>query len=300
MLFALLIGMAFHWLHEEGRCILGIEFASREVLRVGVALLGVRITTAQITTLGFVPVCTVIVGVITTIFVGILLARRLGLTPVFGVLTGSAVAICGASAALAIATVLPRRPGAERDTILVVVAVTALSTLAMIFYPIAAAALGLDSAHAGVFLGGTIHDIAQVIGAGYTISPQAGDIATYVKLLRVSMLAPVVLAVSAWNSRTRESNATELDAGISAPGVPAFLLVFIGLVVWNSISPLPATVIADASDASRAFLVTAIAALGMKTSLRDLVKVGWQPIVLLVSETVWIGVLVLGAVRWLM
>ncbi len=105
MLFALLFGMAFHFLHESGRCVAGIEFASRSVLRAGVALLGVRITLGQIATLGVVPVATVVVGVATTILFGLLLARRLDLPPMFGVLSGGAVAICGASAALAIASV---------------------------------------------------------------------------------------------------------------------------------------------------------------------------------------------------
>src|ERR1700674_3648922 len=108
MLFALLFGMAFHFLHEEGRCVAGIEFSSRSLLRTGVALLGVKITLTQIAGLGLMPVATVVVGVASTILIGLALARRLGLRPAFGVLSGGAVAICGASAALAIASVLPR------------------------------------------------------------------------------------------------------------------------------------------------------------------------------------------------
>src|ERR1700691_5531519 len=100
MLFALLFGMAFHFLHEEGRCVAGIEFSSRTVLRTGVALLGVKITVAQIASLGALPVAMVVVGVATTFLVGLTLARRLGLGWAFGVLSGGAVAICGASAAL--------------------------------------------------------------------------------------------------------------------------------------------------------------------------------------------------------
>ena len=169
----------------------GIEFASRSILRLGVALLGVRITFAEIASLGLAPVATVIVGVATTILVGLFLSRRLGLTPMFGVLSGGSVAICGASAALAIASVLPHDRDRERDTILTVVLVTALSTLAMILYPVFATSIGLDHRLAGVFIGGTIHDVAQVVGAGYMISPETGDIATYVKLLRVAMLLPV-------------------------------------------------------------------------------------------------------------
>ena len=288
MLFALLFGMAFHFLHEEGRCVAGIEFTSRSVLRLGVALLGARITFAQIASLGVLPVATVIVGVTTTILVGLALARRLGLRTTFGVLSGGAVAICGASAALAIASVLPRHEDSERDTILAVVAVTALSTLAMILYPIFAVGIGLDHIHAGVFLGGTIHDVAQVIGAGYTVSPETGDIATYVKLLRVAMLVPAVFVISFALSRGKESAA--------APALPSFLIGFALLVIANSFGLVPKILADLINDVSRWCLVAAIAALGMKTSFKDLFAVGWRPVGLMLCETAWIAALVLASV----
>ena len=291
MLFALLFGMAFHFLHEEGRCVAGIEFTSRSVLRLGVGLLGVRITLGQIASLGAWPVATVIVGVATTILFGFVLSRRLGLSSMFGVLSGGAVAICGASAALAIASVLPRSDTRERDTILTVVSVTALSTLAMILYPVFAASIGLDHRQAGVFIGGTIHDVAQVIGAGYTISNETGDIATYVKLLRVAMLLPAVFAISFLYARHRGS-------GESARAtLPMFLVGFAVLVVVNSIGLLPQIVIGLANDVSRWCLVAAIAALGMKTSFKALFAVGWRPVGLMVAETLWIAVLVLLSVK---
>ncbi len=291
MLFALLFGMAFHFLHEEGRCVAGIEFASRSVLRLGVGLLGVRITLGQIASLGPWPVATVVVGVTTTILFGFLLARRLGLSSMFGVLSGGAVAICGASAALAIASVLPSNENRERDTILTVVSVTALSTIAMIIYPVFAVSIGLDHRHAGVFIGGTIHDVAQVVGAGYTISNETGDIATYVKLLRVAMLLPAVFAISLLYARNgghgRGARAT----------LPMFLVVFAALVVLNSIGFLPKVAIDLANEVSRWCLVAAIAALGMKTSFKALFAVGWRPIALMAAETLWIAALVLISVR---
>jgi hypothetical protein len=89
MLFALLFGMAFHFLHEEGRCVAGIEFTSKAVLRVGVALLGAKITAAQILGLGFMPIATVVAGVATTIGLGFLAARVFGQSRAFGVLSGA-------------------------------------------------------------------------------------------------------------------------------------------------------------------------------------------------------------------
>lgn len=291
MLFALLFGMAFHFLHQEGRCVAGIEFTSKAVLRVGVALLGARITAAQILALGVMPIATVVAGVATTIGLGFLASRLLGQSRSFGVLSGGAVAICGASAALAIASILPRNEDSERDTILTVVTVTALSTLAMIVYPVIAAAVGMDHVQAGLFLGGTIHDVAQVVGAGYTVSPQTGDVATYVKLLRVALLLPVVLALGL-AFRRRERTA------VRAP-IPWFLLGFAALVCAGSLGWLPAAATESANVASRWCLVAAVAALGMKTSFAALAKVGWRPVALIVGETIWIcGLVLLATLVW--
>jgi len=291
MLFALLFGLAFHFLHEEGPCVAGIEFSSKAVLRLGVALLGARITATQILGLGVMPIVMVVIGVTTTIGFGYVFSKMLGQSRTFGVLSGGAVGICGASAALAIATVLPKNKDSERDTILAVVLVTALSTLAMILYPALATVIGLNHVRAGVFLGGTIHDVAQVVGAGYTISPQTGDIATYVKLLRVTMLLPVVFTIAVVVARTSKT-------GRTGPGslIPTFLLGFAALVALKSFGFLPKAATDAASDVSRWCLVTAIAALGMKTSFKSLVEVGWRPVALMVGETLWIGALVLGAV----
>ena len=287
MLFALLFGMAFHFLHEEGRCIPGVEFTSKAVLRTGVALLGVRITVEQMLQLGVVPIAMVIAGVATTILVGAGLSRALGLSRGFGVLSGGAVGICGASAALAIASVLPKTKDSERDVILAVVVVTTLSTIAMVLYPMLVTALGLDHQRAGLFLGGTIHDVAQVVGAGYMISSQTGDVATYVKLLRVAMLLPVVLILSVIMLR---------GAGSARAPLPWFLVGFAALVVANSLRWLPQPAVDAAGVVSRACLVAAIAALGMKTSFKSLAAAGWRPVAVMVLETLWIGGLVLGVV----
>lgn len=293
MLLALLIGMSFHFLHEEGRCVAGIDFASKRILRLGVALLGARITLDQITSLGPVPILMVVAGVATTIGFGIVAAKLLGLRRDFGVLSGGAVGICGASAAMAIASVLPRDAESERDTILTVVAVTALSTLAMILYPMLVPIFGLNHDQAGVFLGGTIHDVAQVVGAGYIISPRTGDVATYVKLLRVAMLLPVVFAIAVIVARGKKG-----EVGRGKAEFPVFLLGFVVLVALGSLGWTPKPIMSAAAEVSRWCLVAAIAALGMKTSFRKLAAVGWKPIALMVFETAWIAGLVLAVVKW--
>ncbi|MFT7183481.1 MAG: putative membrane protein YadS, partial [Planctomycetota bacterium] len=128
MLMALLLGIAFHFLAEEGRCAVGIGFTSRAVLRIGVALLGARISVDLLIGLGPELIALVVLGVVATIGFGLLGARLLGRGWRFALLTGGAVAICGASAAMAIAAVLPRNERSERNLIFTVLAVTVLST----------------------------------------------------------------------------------------------------------------------------------------------------------------------------
>src|SRR5579863_8708740 len=290
MLFALLLGMAFYFLSQEGSCVAGIEFASKRILRVAVGLLGAQITISEIMKLGPTPVIMVIGAVTLTILFGTLAARIAGLSRPFGILTSGAVAICGASAALAISSVLPKGEKHERDTVFTVIGVTALSTIAMIVYPVIIAFFHLDHAAIGVFLGGTIHDVAQVVGAGFSVSEETGTVATFTKLLRVAMLLPVVVTLS---FLFHSHNTTA--AGRRLPG---FLVVFALLVAVNSAGLIPLPVLALIKSFSRWCLVTAIAALGMKTSLKAMADVGGRAIALIVAETLFLGVLVLVVVLW--
>jgi len=293
LLYALFFGVCFHYLHDHERTRPGIDWCGKSLLRIGIALLGARITVAQISTLGWSTVGIVVAAVATTIAVGVLLARLLGMTTSQGLLSGGATAICGASAALAISAVLPRSREQERFTLVVVVGVTSLSTLAMLLYPSIARALELSPTLAGLFLGGTIHDVAQVIGAGYLMGPVTGDHATIVKLLRISTLAIVVAGVSM--SALSQRRAVAHD-GPHPPLLPGFLQCFAALVALNSLGWIPQAVQSSLGEVSRASLVVAIAALGIRTSLTALLQAGWRCVVLLLLETFWLTGLMLGAV----
>ena len=293
MLFALILGMAMNFLSDGGKCSPGIEFTARQVLRWGVALLGLRITVGQIAELGWHPVLLVVASVVITIGVSMLAARLLGFQGLFGLLTGGATAICGASAALARAAALPAHPQKERATLFTVVGVSALSTLAMIAYPMLAHWLGLDARAAGVFLGATIHDVAQVVGAGYSMSKETGDVATFVKLMRVAMLLPVIVfAVMCTRARGKDVG------GPRPPLLPWFAVAFAALVAVNSTGWIAPSLSALGGDVSRWCLVAAIAAIGMKTQLRDLATVGFKPVALMLAETAFLAILALTLLRW--
>jgi len=250
---------------------------------------GLRIALKDLVDLGWQAGLLIAVAVFSTILFGIVLCRTLGMPKHFGALTGGAVGICGASAALALSCVLPDNEHKERDTLLTVIGVTLLSTIAMVLYPIVAASLNLNTSDTSLFLGGTIHDVAQVVGAGYSVSSETGDLATLTKLVRVSFLVPVVMIFVAVLHR-KQSDAFKNKAAI----LPWFLIAFIAFMILNSAVRLPTQLTDTASSVSRFALIMAIAGIGMKSNLRQLLQVGIKPILILVAETLWIAALFLA------
>jgi len=288
ILYALLMGMSLNFLSQEGRCMAGIQFTAKSVLRVGIALLGARITFEQLLGLGITPIAIVLAGVPLTILFGVICGQWLGLSRSQSLLSGASVGICGASAALAVSAVLPEDKDSERNLILTVIGVTALSTVAMITYPLIATALDLNEIESGIFLGATIHDVAQVVGAGYMISDDVGDIATFTKLLRVACLVPVVIVITLLFARKGQT-----QAGGSKLPLPLFLIAFIVIVAINSSGFLPSSVLAGMTDLSRWCLIVAMVGLGMKASFKELSSMGWKPVLLLLSETLFLAILVI-------
>ncbi len=293
MLYALLFGMAFNFLTEDERFARGIRFASRNILRIGVALLGLRITTDEVMELGWPVVALIVASVVATILIGGLIGRAFGLKGDQSILSAGAVAICGASAALAIASVLPSHKDSERNTILTVAGVTTLSTVAMVFYPVFVTYLQYDNATAGIFLGATIHDVAQVVGAGYMISDQTGEISTLVKLIRVACLVPVVITISLIMHRRRSPESR------NEPLLPWFLVAFVALVIVNSLGWVPEQAHEMLAPVSSWCLLTAVAALGVKTSLKALADVGPAPISVMLIQTVFLAVFVMGGIKFI-
>lgn len=292
MLLALLLGIALNFVGEEGRTSAGVGFAARTVLRIGVALLGVRISAMMVMSLGWQLIALTVLGVVVTISFGLLIAPLFGHKWRFALLTAGSVAICGASAAMAIAAILPKDARSEERLLFTVMGVTVMSTIAMIAYPPIVEALGLSEDMAGVFLGGTIHDVAQVAGAGFSISQEAGDTAVLVKLIRVSMLAPVVLVAS----MLIRSFAAAPDDGQRPPLLPTFVVGFLALATLNSLGLIPAALSDLMSETSRYLLLTAVAAVGMKTNLKQVLGVGGAAIALIVTQTLFIAVFILSGI----
>jgi uncharacterized integral membrane protein (TIGR00698 family) len=231
-----------------------------------------------------------------TVVATILAARLLKLDAGAGALMGAANAVCGASATLATSTVVPNYPDKARDVAFTVVAANLISTVVMLAYPPLARGLGFDATETGVFLGATIQDMAQVVGAAYAVSDPVGNTAVVVKLFRVFLLLPVVVLIGWWFLSRGDR------AGAAKVPVPVFALVFLALCVANSVLPgIPA--LAPTWAAVKPILVTAstwglllaIAALGLGTSLGSILAIGWRHAALfMIASTVILTVVTGG------
>jgi uncharacterized integral membrane protein (TIGR00698 family) len=289
MVIALVAGIALNPVAARPAALPGMTFCLKVVLRWTVALLGLRVALADIVGLGASNAVGVIAAMLVTIAAGFWLARLCDLPAGFGALVGAATAVCGASATLATSTVVPEYPGKQADVAFVVVGVNALATLAMVIYPPACALLGFDPRTSGVMLGGTIHDVAQVVGAGYAVSETAGNTAVIVKLFRVFLLLPVVFGIG-WHF-TRQG----VRHGKARMPVPVFALVFLALCVVNSAAPhwptlavLYAPVRGVLIDVSTWGLLIAIAALGLGTSVSAVGALDWRHVAVMLGTSLTI------------
>lgn len=294
---ALVIGMALHPLANTKRFLPGMTFCVKKLLRWAIALLGLRVALGDIIALGLGTALLVIVSMAVTIVTGFALARLLGREPGVGALGGVATAVCGASAALATSTVVPDYRDKAADTAFTVIAMNVLATVAMLAYPLLCVWLGLSPQQTGVMLGATIHDVAQVVGAGQAVSDEAANAAVIVKLFRVFLLLPAVLIVGWWLTRNGQTHG---DAKVP---VPVFAFVFLIMCVVNSVLSTQAGLagiylpIRDILlEISRWGLLIAIAALGLGTSIAAMARLGWRHLAVVTGTSLVILVVATGGI----
>ncbi len=288
-LMALLIGLSLNFLSADSRLTPGLTLSARELLRWAIVLVGARITFAQIVALGPEALVMVVITIAATIATGALVAKIMGFSTPFGILSGGAVAICGGSAAMALSATLGDNRIRQAELTLVLVGISAMSSLAMVLYPAAAHALHLSDAQAGYFLGGSIHDVAQALGSGYAYSTAAGETATIVKLARVAMLAPV-LGVIALLFPAK----LEITGGArKAPLVPWFVVGFFLVAGINSTGIIPLQVSHFAAETSALMLAVSVAATAIRSPLAEIMKSGPKPLLAVVLSSLTAFVLAL-------
>lgn len=289
-LMSLLLALSLNFLNHDRRLQPGLRLVTGPLLRLAIVLLGAQITLGQIGSFGWKALVILAILVLLTIAAAQVAARAFGLGARFGMLAGGAVAICGASAGVALAAVLGRNRETEGQLALVLVGISAFSAAAMVFYPAIAHAVGLSDLQAGFLMGASIHDVAQSVSAGYSFSKEAGDVAAIFKIGRVTLLAPVLL-VTAWAFRQAEGVAPTV-----AP-VPWFLAGFCILVMLNSAGFVPPPMSDLAHLAAVALVSCAVAATGIQAPMQSLTHLGVRPFLVIAMATATIFMLAL-AVAW--
>ncbi|MDZ3831981.1 MAG: putative sulfate exporter family transporter [Sphingopyxis sp.] len=283
VLMGLLIGLALSFLSQDKRTHAGLDLLSQTALRIGIVLVGARITAAQFVELGPLPFALLLLIMLAVIVVTVASARLFAQDRHAALLAGGATAICGASAALALYSLIGEKRVDQARFTLTLVGITVASALAMTLYPVLAREFGLSDAQAGFLIGASIHDVAQAIGGGFSYSANAGEIATIVKLTRVALLAPMLMLVALWLGRG--SGRPDGEARRIPLRLPWFIMGFLAIAAVNSLFAFPDALQKGAGSAAQGLLLLAIVATAMKARLALLLDQGWRCFVPIIIAT---------------
>lgn len=264
----------------------GIQFVAKRILRLAIIFYGFRLTFQQVALVGLngfvLDVLIVSLTLLIGIFVGV---KLLKLDRDTSILISSGAAICGAAAVLATEGVLKSEP---HKASVAVISVVLFGTIAMFLYPILqhSAWLGFNNTQYGIYAGATIHEVAQVLVAGATISSQTGTTAVIVKMTRVMLLAPalIVLGLFLVTKTQQKSKQKPTDT------IPWFAVIFIGVVAFNSLQLLPTGVVSIINQIDTFLLTLAMAALGIETNFTKIKHIGLKPLYLSLFLFIWLTV----------
>ena len=272
----------------------GVQFSARNLLRIAVAFFGLRVSLQEIAQVGLPGLAESVLIVLSTLGVGTWFGTRvMKLDRDTALLTAAGSAICGAAAVLAFESTLRSKP--EKSAV-AVGSVVLFGTLAMFVYPLAYRAgwLGLDTLGVGLFFGGTIHEVAQVVGAASNVGPDATHIATIVKMTRVMLLVPVLLGLGFRRTRGAENRAAAAPAGGSSHprklAVPWFAFGFLACVLVNSLHVVPVGIVSAANTLDTFALTMAMTALGIETRFAHVRQAGPRALATGLVLALWLGV----------
>ena len=264
----------------------GLKFAGKKLMRVGVVLLGLRLSISQITDLGLTTLSVIVFTVFATFFGTQVLGRRMGLSKGFCLLVGTGFGICGLSAIAAVEDA----SGASEDEVATAMGlVTLFGTLAIFVVPYVGGVIGLTDVELGTWVGASVHDTAQVVAAASTGSAAVLTTAIAVKLTRILLLAPIVAGVNI--ARSRSVAASDVVAKRPSP-IPLFVAGFMACVVIRTLDVLPDDVIDFAKTIEGLMLTAAMVGLGAGVDFGRIRQLGHRPLVLGVAS--WFGIAALS------
>ena len=274
----------------------GLQFSLELPLQIGTGLLGLKITDELLKLMSPSIIVLIIAGVLLTLGVSVLANRFIKWSSLEAAMTGAGVAICGASAMMAMSLVLKKGQMRQESLISLIMTVIGLSAIAMVIYPLIVKLLGFNDAMGGLIMGATIHQVSQVVGAGAVFGSEGMAVATMSKMLRVACLVPVMILFITFYGKNEETTNAKMNPFTY---MPKFLYFFILLAAANVFGWIPETITPLLSTISNILILLAVAAIAVKTNLRSLLTVGWKPVLLMTIDSVFLFVWVVGGVMLL-
>jgi uncharacterized integral membrane protein (TIGR00698 family) len=277
----------------------GIKLAAQRVLRIGIVLLGARLSLAEIARIGGPALGTIVVTMVVSLTLVLVLARLARVEARLAVLLAVGSAVCGNTAIVATAPVIGAR---ARDVAYAVATITLFGTIAVLTYPLIGRAFGVPQPAFGLWAGVAVHDTSQVIATSAAYGPDALDVATVVKLIRNALMAPLLLLIAwVWATRGPESTGDEVDA--ARPGIrrafPLFVLGFIALAALRTVGLIGPDLAAVLDIAARAFVLVALAGVGLSIHFEELRQTRWHALAIGLTVAVIVGLGSLAAITGL-
>ena len=286
LILSIVLGMAVHnGVGTPVRCIPGVKFSLRRILRLAIVLLGFQLTLDQVMAVGGAGLGVVVTSLAATFGFTVWLGRRLGVDGKLSQLIAAGTSICGASAVIAANTVTE---GSDEDVAYAIACVTVFGSLAMLLYHALSGPLHLEPRSFGLWAGASIHEIAQVVAAAFQDSKEAGELATIAKLSRVMLLAPLIILLGLAAARAQPRGGDSPSSRGSAP-FPWFVIGFIAVIGFNSLDLLPHGQRAVLVQGTTFLLSVALAAMGLETDISKLRAKGLRPMLLGAGAWVFIG-----------
>ncbi|MDO8039718.1 YeiH family protein [Janthinobacterium sp. SUN137] len=265
-------------------CGAGVAFSKQTLLRLGIILYGFRLTFQDIGQVGLAGIAIDALVLASTFGLAMFLGTKVfKLERNSAILIGAGSSICGAAAVMATEPVVK---GRSEDVTVAVSTVVVFGTIAIFLYPLLYRwnlgwqVLGATPTAFGVYIGSTVHEVAQVVAAGKSIGQEAANAAVIAKMVRVMMLAPFLVILSAVLARSKARSGNGGHDKAAKLAIPWFAFIFIGVVAFNSLGLLPASMVATITDIDTALLAMAMAALGLTTHMSAIRRAGIKPLLL--------------------
>ncbi|MBB6470326.1 putative integral membrane protein (TIGR00698 family) [Aminobacter lissarensis] len=291
MISAIFVGMLFaNTVGFSSEANAGVGMAGKKLLRLAVALLGLQLTFGQLAGIGVTGLALAVTALSLTFFFTVWMGRVLGIDRKLTLLLAAGTSVCGASA-IAGANAVARAD--DEDVSYAVACITLFGTIAMFVLPLFQAILGLEPHDYGLWIGLSVHEVAQVVGAGFQGGELAGQTAVVAKLARVMMLAPLVVAIAVVAASPADDPSPR-RTGIYV--LPTFIVGFVLLTMLNSSGLVPEQVRAPIVSLTPVLLTAAMGALGLGTNFSKLRQRGFRPLVLSGLATLFIASVGLGLV----